>query len=66
MDFRQVRRETKIFSSLVTFLKKVLFQILVFDRGTYKLDLDIEVTDKINIPGILNYQNATQDQEMAA
>ncbi|MFT6934082.1 MAG: TonB-linked SusC/RagA family outer membrane protein [Maribacter sp.] len=63
VSFSAGTEKTKIFSSLNYFSQDGIIPNSGFDRGTYKLNLEHKVTDKLTFRGILNYQNATQDQE---
>jgi TonB-linked SusC/RagA family outer membrane protein len=63
VSFSAGTEKTKIFSSLNYFSQEGIIPNSGFDRGTYKLNLEHKVTDKLTFRGILNYQNATQDQE---
>ena len=63
LSFSSGTEKTKIFSSLNYFSQEGIIPNSGFDRGTYKLNLEHAVTDKLTFRGIFNYQNATQDQE---
>lgn len=63
LSFSSGTEKTKIFSSLNYFSQEGIIPNSGFDRGTYKLNLEHAVTDKLTFSGIFNYQNATQDQE---
>ena len=55
--------KTKVFSSINYFDQNGIIPNSGFRRATFKLNLDQQITDKLSLKGIFNYQNATQDQE---
>ena len=55
--------KTKVFSSLSYFDQNGIIPNSGYRRATFKLNLDQKITDKLSLKGILNYQNAQQDQE---
>ncbi len=63
LSFSTGTEKTKIFSSLNYFSQEGIIPNSGFERGTYKLNLEHKVTDKLTFRGIFNYQNASQDQE---
>lgn len=63
LSFSTGTEKTKIFSSLNYFSQEGIIPNSGFDRGTFKLNLEQELTEKLTFRGIFNYQNATQDQE---
>ncbi|SHI70786.1 SusC/RagA family TonB-linked outer membrane protein [Pseudozobellia thermophila] len=54
---------TKVFSSLNYFSQEGIIPNSGYDRGTFKLNIDQKLTEKLTLKGIFNYQNAKQDQE---
>ncbi|MDT0647160.1 TonB-dependent receptor [Zunongwangia sp. F260] len=63
LSFSSGTEKTKIFSSLNYFTQNGIIPNSSYDRGTFKLNLEHQITDKLTFRGIFNYQNATQDQE---
>ncbi len=63
LSFSTGTEKTKIFSSVNYFTQDGIIPNSSYDRGTFKLNLEQELTDKLTFRGIFNYQNATQDQE---
>ena len=55
--------KTKIFSSVNYFDQDGIIPNSGFKRGTFKLNIDQKITDKLSINGILNYQSSIQDRE---
>ena len=63
LSFSTGTEKTKIFSSVNYFTQDGIIPNSGYDRGTFKLNLEQQLTDKLTFKGIFNYQNATQDQE---
>lgn len=63
LSFSSGTEKTKIFSSVNYFTQKGIIPNSSFDRGTFKLNIEQQLTDKLVFRGILNYQNASQDRE---
>lgn len=63
LSFSSGTEKTKIFSSVNYFTQEGIIPNSSFDRGTFKLNIDQQLTDKLLFRGIINYQNATQDRE---
>ncbi|CAM4235138.1 SusC/RagA family TonB-linked outer membrane protein [Gillisia limnaea] len=63
LSFSTGTEKTKIFSSINYFTQDGIIPNSGYDRGTFKLNLEHQLTDKLTFNGIFNYQNATQDQE---
>ncbi len=63
LSFSTGTEKTKVFSSVNYFTQDGIIPGSGYDRGTFKLNLEQQLTDKLTFRGILNYQNATQDQE---
>lgn len=63
LSFSTGTEKTKIFSSINYFTQDGIIPNSGYDRGTFKLNLEHKLTDKLTFNGIFNYQNATQDQE---
>jgi len=63
LSFSTGTDKTKIFSSVNYFTQDGIIPNSGYDRGTFKLNLEHQITDKLTFRGIFNYQNATQDQE---
>ena len=63
LSFSTGTEKTKIFSSVNYFTQDGIIPNSGYDRGTFKLNLEHKLTDKLTFNGIFNYQNATQDQE---
>lgn len=55
--------KTKVFSSLSYFDQNGVIPNAGYRRATFKLNLDQQITDKLSLKGIFNYQFAQQDQE---
>ena len=55
--------KTKVFSSINYFDQEGIIPNSGFKRGTFKLNIDQKINDKLSLKGILNYQNASQDRE---
>ena len=56
-------KKTKIFSSISYFDQSGIIPNSGYSRATFKLNLDQQITDKLSLKGIVNYQNAQQDRE---
>lgn len=54
---------TQVFTSLSYFDQDGIIPNSGYRRGTFKLNLDQRITDKLSLKGVINYQNARQDQE---
>ncbi len=54
---------TKIFSSVNYFDQQGIIPNSGYKRGTFKLNLEQRINDRLLLRGILNYQNAKQDRE---
>lgn len=63
LSFSSGTEKTKIFSSVNYFTQEGIIPNSSFDRGTFKLNIDQQLTEKLLFRGIINYQNATQDRE---
>ncbi|WP_418499644.1 SusC/RagA family TonB-linked outer membrane protein [Flagellimonas sp.] len=63
LSFSSGTEKTKIFSSVNYFTQEGIIPNSSFDRGTFKLNIEQQLTDKLVFRGILNYQNANQDRE---
>ena len=55
--------KTKVYTSVNYFDQDGIIPNSGFTRGTFKLNVDQEINDKLNIKGIINYQTAKQDRE---
>lgn len=55
--------KTKVFTSVNYFDQDGIIPNSGFKRGTFKLNIDQQVSDKFSIKGIINYQTAKQDLE---
>ncbi len=55
--------KTKIFSSLNYFDQEGIIPNSKFERGAFKFNIEQELTDKLILTGILNYQISNQDRE---
>lgn len=55
--------KTKVYSSLSYFDQNGIIPNSGYSRAAFKLNLDQKITDKLSLKGIVNYQNAQQDQE---
>lgn len=56
-------QKTKIFSSISYFDQSGIIPNSGYRRATFKLNLDQQITDKLSLKGIVNYQNAKQERE---
>lgn len=63
LSFSSGSERTKIFSSVNYFTQEGIIPNSGFDRGTFKLNIEQKLTDKLLFRGIINYQNANQDRE---
>ena len=63
LSFSSGTERTKVFSSVNYFTQKGIIPNSGYDRGSFKLNMEQKLTDKLLFRGILNYQNAKQDQE---
>ncbi|MBR9855856.1 MAG: SusC/RagA family TonB-linked outer membrane protein, partial [Algicola sp.] len=63
LSFSAGSEKTKVYSSVNYFTQKGIIPNSGFNRGTFKLNIDQKLTDKLLFRGIINYQNATQDRE---
>ncbi|MEZ4884399.1 MAG: TonB-dependent receptor [Chitinophagales bacterium] len=55
--------KTKVFSSINYFDQDGIIPNSGYRRAAFKLNLDQQITDRLSLKGIFNYQNANQDQE---
>jgi len=55
--------KTKVYSSVSYFDQSGIIPNSGYRRTTFKLNLDQQMTDKLSLKGVFNYQNAQQDQE---
>lgn len=55
--------KTKYYSSLTYFKQDGIIPNSKFDRLSFKLNLTQQLTDKIGLDAIINYQDSTQDKE---
>ena len=55
--------KTKVYSSLSFFDQNGIIPNSGYRRGTFKVNLDQKITDKLSLKGIFNYQNAQLDRE---
>ncbi|MFD2099076.1 SusC/RagA family TonB-linked outer membrane protein [Flagellimonas iocasae] len=63
LSFSAGSEKTKVYSSVNYFTQEGIIPNSSFNRGTFKLNIDQKLTDKLLFRGIINYQNATQDRE---
>ncbi len=63
LSFSAGSEKTKVFSSVNYFSQEGIIPNSGFDRGTFKLNLEQKISDKLTFLGIINYQNAKQDRE---
>ncbi|MCR9226004.1 MAG: TonB-dependent receptor [Flavobacteriaceae bacterium] len=63
LSFSAGSEKTKVFSSFNYFSQEGIIPNSGFDRGTFKLNLEQKISDKLTFRGIINYQNAKQDRE---
>lgn len=55
--------KTKVFSSFNYFSQEGIIPNSGFERGTFKLNLDQQITEKLSAKAIINYQNSSQNRE---
>ncbi|GAA4268801.1 SusC/RagA family TonB-linked outer membrane protein [Hyunsoonleella aestuarii] len=55
--------KTKVFSSINYFTQDGIIPNSGFNRGAFKLNLDQQISNKLNLKAIINYQNTNQDRE---
>lgn len=63
LSFSAGSESTKVFSSVNYFDQEGIIPNSGYRRGTFKLNLEQKLTDKLVFRGILNYQNAKQIRE---
>ncbi|AYN66500.1 TonB-dependent receptor [Euzebyella marina] len=63
LSFSAGSEKTKVFSSLNYFSQEGIIPNSGFDRGTFKLNIEQQLNDKLLFRGIINYQNAKQNRE---
>ncbi|MER3319946.1 MAG: TonB-dependent receptor [Allomuricauda sp.] len=63
LSFSTGSEKTKVFSSVNYFSQEGIIPSSGFDRGTFKLNIEQKLSDKLMFRGIINYQNAKQDRE---
>src|SRR5690606_36677308 len=63
LSFSSGTENINIYSSLNYFDQEGIIPNSGYDRGTFKLNLEQKLTDKLLFRGILNYQLAKQDRE---
>lgn len=63
LSFSSGTESTKVYSSLNYFTQEGIIPNSGYDRGTFKLNLEQKLTDKLLFRGIINYQVAKQDRE---
>jgi TonB-dependent starch-binding outer membrane protein SusC len=63
LSFSTGSEKTKVFSSVNYFSQEGIIPNSGFDRGTFKLNIEQKLSDKLMFRGIINYQNAKQDRE---
>lgn len=63
LSFSSGTESTKVFSSVNYFTQQGIIPNSGYDRGSFKLNLEQKLTNKLLFRGILNYQNAKQNQE---
>ncbi len=63
LSFSTGSENTKIFSSVNYFTQEGIIPNSGFERGTFKLNIEQRLTDKLLLSGIINYQNANQSRE---
>ncbi|MGB5499988.1 MAG: SusC/RagA family TonB-linked outer membrane protein, partial [Maribacter sp.] len=63
LSFSAGSEKTRVFSSFNYFSQEGIIPNSGFDRGTFKLNLEQQLSDKLLFRGIINYQNSNQDQE---
>jgi len=55
--------KTRVYSSVSYFDQSGIIPNSGYQRATFKLNLDQQLTDRLSLKGVFNYQNAQQDQE---
>ncbi|WP_318310332.1 SusC/RagA family TonB-linked outer membrane protein [Flagellimonas crocea] len=63
LSFSAGSEKTRIFSSVNYFSQEGIIPNSGFDRGTFKLNIEQNLSSKLMFRGIINYQNAKQDRE---
>ncbi|HET8737913.1 MAG TPA: TonB-dependent receptor [Pricia sp.] len=63
LSFSTGTEKTKVYSSVNYFTQEGIIPNSGFDRGTFKLNLEQKLGDKLVFRGIFNYQNSNQDRE---
>ena len=63
LSFSSGTESTKVYASLNYFNQEGIIPNSGYDRGSFKLNLEQKLTDKLLFRGIFNYQNAKQDRE---
>src|SRR5690606_3121637 len=63
LSFSSGTESTKVYASLNYFNQEGIIPNSGYDRGSFKLNLEQKLTDKLLFRGIFNYQNARQDRE---
>lgn len=63
LSFSSGTESTKVYSSLNYFTQEGIIPNSGYDRGTFKLNLEQKLTDKLLFRGIFNYHVAKQDRE---
>lgn len=63
LSFSTGTEKTKIFSSLNYFAQNGIIPNSGYDRGSFKLNLEQKLSERLTFNGIFNYQNSTQDRE---
>ena len=56
-------KKTKVFSSLSYFHQSGIIPNSGYRRATFKLNIDQQISDRLSLKGIVNYQSALQDRE---
>ncbi|MFA9391165.1 MAG: SusC/RagA family TonB-linked outer membrane protein [Prolixibacteraceae bacterium] len=55
--------KTKVFSSVNYFTQDGIIPNSAYNRGSFKLNLDQQISEKLSLKAILNYQDVTQNRE---
>jgi TonB-linked SusC/RagA family outer membrane protein len=63
LSFSAGTEKTKVFSSVSYYDQDGIIPNSGYRRATFKLNLDQQITDKLSLKGVFNYQNAGQDRE---
>ena len=63
LSFSTGTEKTKVYSSINYFSQDGIIPNSGFDRGTFKLNIEQKLTDKLSFKGVINFQNAKQDRE---